>query len=341
MPGIEQAAVLYDLDAGADLFRGSDDVSQTASVSVRTEAEVPLDPHRVQAIRVLVASSIAGLRADRVAVTDLRSGRVFDGPLVSDAELVAGDPERARAVAYERHVMAKIRQALTFIAGVVVEVNASAIESVMPTDKPAGSELATGPRAAANVPASVGERPGRGRDMASRVVQVSVAIPETYFERLRSAVAVAPEEGDPTAAELVRLERLVVGLVPATAPWSRAQVTITRYPGRQGETAGATRSSVATSTQGSPGQASATTASPGFAAVVAGLGLPDLGLPPDRLLLVFGSVGLGLLGLLVWLFGRRESIESVPVPLATGSREAIDWPTLQRTTPIDQQGEAA
>jgi len=44
---------------------------------------------------------------------------------------------------------------------------------------------------------------------------------------------------------------------------------------------------------------------------------------------------------LVWLFGRRESIESVPVPLATGSREAIDWPTLQRTTPIDQQGEAA
>jgi hypothetical protein len=341
MPGIEQAAVLYDLDAGADLFRGSDDVSQTASVSVRTEAEVPLDPHRVQAIRVLVASSIAGLRADRVAVTDLRSGRVFDGPLVSDAELVAGDPERARAVAYERHVMAKIRQALTFIAGVVVEVNASAIESVMPTDKPAGSELATGPRAAANVPASVGERAGRGRDMASRVVQVSVAIPETYFERLRSAVAVAREEGDPTAAELVRLERLVVGLVPATAPWSRAQVTITRYPGRQGETAGATRSSVATSTQGSPGQASATTASPGFAAVVAGLGLPDLGLPPDRLLLVFGSVGLGLLGLLVWLFGRRESIESVPVPLATGSREAIDWPTLQRTTPIDQQGEAA
>ena len=336
MPGIEQAGVLYDVDTGGGLFRESGESVQTASVSVRTEAEVPLDPHRVQAIRVLVASSIAGLRAERVAVTDLRSGHVFEGPLVSDAELVASDPERARAVAYERHVVAKIRQALAFIAGVVVEVNASAIESVVSLNRPPSSGADTGPRAAANVPAIVSGQSERGRKAEDRVVRVSVAIPETYFDRQRSEEIAASNAIDPVAAELARLERLVAGLVPATAPWSHAQVTITRYPDRRSKGAKAAQSD---GTDHNPFLEDRSSPA-GSAAVVAGLAVPDFGLSPDRLLLVASSVGLGLLGLIALLFGRREAIESVPVPLVKGSRDAIDWPTLQRTTPIDQQGES-
>ena len=68
---------------------------------------------------------LRGLRVEQVALTNLRSGQVFDGPLMSDAEFVTADPDRARAVAYEQHVTAKIRQALAFIPGVFVEVNAS------------------------------------------------------------------------------------------------------------------------------------------------------------------------------------------------------------------------
>ena len=104
MPGIEQAAVLYSGSNSEGLFRDANVGAQTASVSVRTESGEELDRHRVQAIRVLVASSIAGLRVEQVALTNLRSGQVFDGPLVSDAEFVTTDPDRARAVAYEQHV---------------------------------------------------------------------------------------------------------------------------------------------------------------------------------------------------------------------------------------------
>ena len=52
---------------------------------------------------------------------------IFDGPLVSESEFVTADPGRARAVAYGRHVTAKIKRVwLSFRR--FVEVNASAIE---------------------------------------------------------------------------------------------------------------------------------------------------------------------------------------------------------------------
>ena len=186
MPGIEQAAVLYSGTNSESLFRDAKTDAHTASVSVRTEPGEELDRHRVQAIRVLVASSIAGLRVEQVALTNLRSGQVFDGPLMSDAEFVTADPNRARAVAYEQHVTAKIRQALAFIPGVFVEVNASAIEQV--ADDVQGKEKTRGgARAAANVPGIVGVGLGSAKRKQSvgQVVHVSVAIPETYLDRLR------------------------------------------------------------------------------------------------------------------------------------------------------------
>ena len=188
MPGIEQAAVLYSGTNSEVLFRNAKADAQTASVSVRTEPGEELDRHRVQAIRVLVASSIAGLRVEQVALTDLRSGQVFDGPLVSDAEFVTADPDRARAVAYEQHVTAKIRQALAFIPGVFVEVNASAIEQV--ADDVRDKEKQRCVRAAANAPAIVGVGPVamNRKEIARQVVHVSVAIPQAYLDRLREEV---------------------------------------------------------------------------------------------------------------------------------------------------------
>ena len=100
MPGIERAAVLYDVDAAAATggLRGSP--VKTASVSVRTQPDTDLDPSRIEAIRVLVASSIAGLAAERVAVTDLRNGRVHTGPLDDSAMLTDLDPRLARRAAH-------------------------------------------------------------------------------------------------------------------------------------------------------------------------------------------------------------------------------------------------
>ena len=97
MPGIERAAVLYDVEEQSGLTGGR---VKTASVSIRTQPETELDPTRVQSIRVLVAASIAGLAAERVAVTDLRSGRVFAGPLEEDSAAAVTDPTLARKFAY-------------------------------------------------------------------------------------------------------------------------------------------------------------------------------------------------------------------------------------------------
>ena len=340
MPGIEQAAVLYDVESNGRLFREGQEAIQTASVSVRTEPGAILDVHRVQAIRVLVASSIAGLRADRVAVTDLRSGHVYDGSLVSDAELVARDPERARAVAYERHVTAKIRQALSFIPKVVVEVNAS-------PGMPAAAEQAHGltvrqpPRAAANSPAALSATAADfdPEPRQERVVQVSIAIPEGYLVRVREQVLEAePATTDPASTELDRLERLVVGLVPISPPWSRAKVTITRFPG-QGAMATLpvdplTPSAVGRPTAGADDERAATDSAEPVDRMLAGLPLSA-----DRSIVLIVSLGVAVIGGLALLLGGSK--RPLPRTVSGGQRDAIDWSTLRRPGSFDASGEAA
>jgi type III secretory pathway lipoprotein EscJ/flagellar biogenesis protein FliO len=126
MPGIERAAVLYDVENHHSLEGGGP--AKTASVNVRTQPDMELDPARVQAIRVLVSASIAGLAPERVAVTDLRSGRVYSGPLEAppDTEaqaLAVADPALARRIAHEQHLAAKVRQSLAFVKGATVDVS--------------------------------------------------------------------------------------------------------------------------------------------------------------------------------------------------------------------------
>ncbi len=216
MPGIERAAVLYDVEARTGLEGGT---VKTASISIRTAPDTELDPMRVQAIRVLVAASIAGLSAERVAVTDLRSGRVFAGPLEDPAAALAADPGLARTLAYERALATKLRQSLSFIKGAIIDVTVQ-FASTPSAPTPLASVVAAVPApphpvrknhavAAANAPAEIElqsqpltasepaplappapepvaaapveqSRLARGDMLAS--LHVSIAVPDTYFQ---------------------------------------------------------------------------------------------------------------------------------------------------------------
>ena len=338
MPGIDQAAVLYSGSNSEGLFRDAKVDAQTASVSIRTESGEELDRHRVQAIRVLVASSIAGLRVEQVALTDLRSGQVFDGPLVSDAEFVTTDPDRARAVAYEQHVTAKIRQALAFIPGVFVEVNASAIE-LAAEDVQGKEETGGDVRAAANVPAIVGVGLGsvKRKQSVGQVVHVSVAIPETYLDRLREEIYANVE--DPAGSEIERLRTLVAGLVPATEPWGRAMVTITRY----------VSNSAARSDQGDeefPGHISRSDTQPmpspayslsSFLPIEQNFSIRSA--MTGKRVVLYGCMALGLSVVLMWWPAWRKQGQRSD-SFNDHDRDSIDWATLRRSHQYEGQDEA-
>ena len=245
MPGIERAAVLYDVDERSSADGGLGGMpTRTASVNVRTQPDAELEPARVQAIRVLVAASIAGLTPERVAVTDLRSGRVHAGPLdVAEPSdpAAAIDPDLARRIAHERHLATKIRQGIGFVKGAIVDV------SVSFTDPAAAAVAEPGlpPRqqrvADANAPAevTVGDlppavpSPAPPRREGPDSIVVSLAVPDPWFE-----MAVRAARGrDPAAAaaaierrEEDRLRELVLQLLPPSARADAHRVVLTRFP---------------------------------------------------------------------------------------------------------------
>jgi type III secretory pathway lipoprotein EscJ len=247
MPGIERAAVLYDVgDRGG--FDGSlgGGPTRTASVNVRTQPDVELEPARVQAIRVLVAASIAGLDPERVAVTDLRNGRVHAGPLekaVVDDVAPVTDPVLARQIAHERHLASKVRQGLAFVKGAVVDVTVgfASTAAVVPEAEPA-----LPPRqqrvADANAPAEVvvadpppapAPAAPSPRDAAIDSIVVSVAVPETWFEGAHRSA----RQRDPsaTAATVTRQEEErirghVLDLLPTLSRADARRVVITTFP---------------------------------------------------------------------------------------------------------------
>ena len=220
MPGIERAAVLYDTESHHSLEGGGP--AKTASVNVRTQPDMELDPARVQAIRVLVSASIAGLAPERVAVTDLRSGRVYAGPLESvedrEAAVLAGaDPALARKIAHEHHLATKVRQSLAFLKGATVDVSVEfglddseaaplaprpeEMHVAHPADIDATAPGPVQKSADANAPAEIRLRsaiivaspppspalaqPAPARAAATdtpEAIHVSIAVPDSYFQ---------------------------------------------------------------------------------------------------------------------------------------------------------------
>ena len=241
MPGIERAAVLYDTESHHSLEGGGP--AKTASVNVRTQPDMELDPARVQAIRVLVSSSIAGLTPERVAVTDLRSGRVYVGPLEPVAErepaaIAAADPALARKIAHEHHLATKVRQALAFLKGATVDVSVEfdAVEADDPPLPPGPESVSGTPpsdleatvagpvqkSADANAPAEIRPRsaiivaappppPSPPRPAPVRAttpdipgaILVSIAVPDSYFQ---SACRVAEERAGQPVLQPIAIE---------------------------------------------------------------------------------------------------------------------------------------
>jgi len=267
MPGIERAAVLYDTESHHSLEGNGP--AKTASVNVRTQPDMELDPARVQAIRVLVSASIAGLSPERVAVTDLRGGRVYVGPLEAEADrdataLAASDPALARKIVHEHHLATKVRQSLAFLKGATVDVTvefASAATLPLPPgpDEPqddrsiaaeAGPPAPGQKRAAANAPAEIRPRsaiivaeappaappptPATTTDIPESIL-VSIAVPDSYFQA--ACRAAAERAGQPMlqpvaveAQETERIRRHVQSLLPATSNPALRRVVVTSFP---------------------------------------------------------------------------------------------------------------
>jgi len=356
MPGIERAAVLYDVDKPSSLTGGA---VKTASVSIRTQPDVDLDPARVQAIRILVAASIAGLSAERVAVTDLRSGRVFAGPLEEIADEASINPALARKLSYERLLGAKLRQSISYVKGAVVDVTVefgsretppipaavAAAETTTPqkvADANAPLEIPR-PEAAAGVPpptAAPQPAPPRTPEESLAAVRVSIAIPEHYLQSAlatRARVEAVPDRAAFESAEVDRIRGLVAGMIPATTDPQGRQVTVSVYPTMGSQTAlptaPPTTPEPAPSTEPQSPQLKASADSMSLSQIVAGIVTGQPRIDPKKLPREFWLAGMsvcvGLLaGLLWWAGARRPS-----TPVASGhAYPQIDW------SGIDERG---
>lgn len=328
MPGIERAAVLYDVEQQPGLAGGN---VKTASVSIRTQPEAELDATRVQAIRVLVAASIAGLAPERVAVTDLRSGRVYAGPLeaVPDDE---ADPALARKLAYERVLATKLRQALSYVKGVVVDVTAEfgAVETPRAAQAASADPAEAPKQADANSPAELPPAPAAAPDTPRLAhgdtlvsLHVSIAIPDAYLRAacggrdLDAAAAAAAE-----ALELERIREFATRSLPAAAGLDGCRVDVARFP----------TANAAARAGGRPEPRAGDRATAGhpvslqelFAQFAAGDVRFDPDAVPREVLVAAGIVIASLVSALLWLAGSRRRRNSYPAP-AAGRHPRIDW----------------
>jgi type III secretory pathway lipoprotein EscJ len=358
MPGIERAAVLYDTESRGG-FDGTShgQPAKTASVNVRTQPDTELDPSRVQAIRVLVSSSIAGLTPERVAVTDLRSGRVHAGPLDTDADresaAAAADPALARRIAHERHLAAKVRQALSFIKGAAVDVTVEfagpesdaapvppapavvdargAVPLQRAADANAPAEIQpAAPVAAVPPPAAAPRATPEPPDAAPNAIFVSIAVPESYFQAACRAAAERAGQPllQPLAIETQETERIrqhVLALLPATRDPARRRVVVTGFPiggplaGRRDQPSRAASSAV----DGGGGRGKASSAS--LEEVVALVAAGRFDEVPRQIWLATMSVSVGLLAALLWMLGGRADSSGDSGMHARRAPPRIDW----------------
>lgn len=117
MPGIEKAAVAYDVKKMGGL---RNDTLATASVSVKAVGNMPLDESRVRGIGHMVASAISELKPENVVVTDLVSGQSHR--LSGDG--VSGDNSLLELrKKYEDDFRGQIATALNFVPGAQISIN--------------------------------------------------------------------------------------------------------------------------------------------------------------------------------------------------------------------------
>jgi flagellar M-ring protein FliF len=119
MNGVESAAVHYDSQKQPRFNKAP---ITTASVSVKTRGQLPLPESQVVMIRSLVASAIAGLQPENVTIADLNGGRSYHGKS-GPAGSALDDAYLSRTREHQGDIEAKIRERLSYIAGVLVSAN--------------------------------------------------------------------------------------------------------------------------------------------------------------------------------------------------------------------------
>lgn len=118
--GISDAAVHYDIDTKQSFPKSK---IVTASVSVRPTNDEELRDEQVDAIRYMVARSIAHLKPEDVAVTNLATGRVRHTGGPDGSGNVNEDPYAKRKRMYEDNWRNKILEALSYVPGITVTLN--------------------------------------------------------------------------------------------------------------------------------------------------------------------------------------------------------------------------
>lgn len=116
---IEFARVLLDQPEG-QMGIGAANIPASASVSVRLR-NIAMTQSMADSIGQLVAGSMAGMKPEAVAITDLTSGRAFQ-PRGREGFSAGDYLEHKHAT--EKLFAQKLEQALAFIPGVIVSVNA-------------------------------------------------------------------------------------------------------------------------------------------------------------------------------------------------------------------------
>lgn len=120
MPGIEKAAVQYDMRQQGGLSRKT---VSTASAIVKPTIGARLDSRQVRMIRHLVSAAFAELSPEDVTVTDL-NGAVYVG--TGDEDLGSGEDHQyiAAMKTYQHLIENNVYKALSHVPGVTVSVNA-------------------------------------------------------------------------------------------------------------------------------------------------------------------------------------------------------------------------
>ncbi len=119
MQGVQNAFVMYDSETKRGFNREN---IVTASVNVSCKAGAQLADGQVLAIRSLVSRSIAGLRPENVAVTDLGTGRTLTGSGENGGG-VLDDPHLQRKHMYEQQWVEKAHKALWYVPGATITAN--------------------------------------------------------------------------------------------------------------------------------------------------------------------------------------------------------------------------
>ncbi len=230
IPGIEDAFVLFD-ETERRGFRG--DREFTALVGVFSAEDQPLDPATLQTIRDMVLGFKAGLHAEHVTVTDIRSRRTLRG---NDHDVL-----QSWSATYgwwkqslQREWTDRIKTVLAFIPGAQVAVHVQ----LQPNSSPAAASV---PPAASEFQGDANLAEPAGGDgpvsLGPPHISISIGVPASYLRRVvlgrqdaarNLQLATARELGQVEEETRQKIQSAILPLLPGPTV-DPSQITITTF----------------------------------------------------------------------------------------------------------------